>query len=192
MIDVKPGIVRVAGYIEGIRTRSGQRGRMAELRIDDKTARMVVNLYSETYERYRPMLQKDKLVIIVGEAIEDDYYASGVAVKADMVVDLNEIRSLCGCLSITLNKESIKQTLPQIQEILKNHLSDKCHVMIQYDNKTASGTISLGNDWRVNINDELLSELSEVLGSDKVTVMYKDVHKHFTAKPKFKYISGLN
>ncbi len=192
LIDVKPGIVRVAGYIEGIRTRSGQRGRMAELRIDDKTARMVVNLYSETYERYRPMLQKDKLVIIVGEAIEDDYYASGVAVKADMVVDLNEIRSLCGCLSITLNKESIKQTLPQIQEILKNHLSDKCHVMIQYDNETASGTISLGNDWLVNINDELLSELSEVLGSDKVTVMYKDVHKHFTAKPKFKYISGLN
>jgi DNA polymerase-3 subunit alpha len=191
LIDVKPGIVRVAGYIEGIRTRSGQRGRMAELRIDDKTARMVVNLYSEAYEKYRSMLQKDKLVIIIGEAIEDDYYASGVAIKADMVVDLNEIRSRCGSLLITLDKQSIKQTLPQIQDTLKNHLSDKCHVIIDYANEMANGKISLGDNWRVNINDEILNELSEILGDDKVSVMYRDVHKHFTAKPKFKYISGL-
>ena len=190
--DVKLGIVRVAGYLEGIRTRSGQRGRMAELRVDDKTARMVVNLYSEAYEKYRSVLQKDKLVIIVGEAVEDDYYSSGIAIKADMVVDLDEVRSLCGFLSLTLNRNTVKKTLPLVQEILRNHKSDKCHVIIKYENDSASGVITLGDDWKVNINDELLEELSVILGDDKVSVLYKDVHKYFTAKPKFKYISGLN
>ncbi|MEX2352670.1 MAG: DNA polymerase III subunit alpha, partial [Gammaproteobacteria bacterium] len=89
---VNPGVVRVAGYIESIRTRSGQRGRMAEIRIDDRTARVNVNLYSEVYEKYRPILQKDKLVIIAGEAVVDEYYASGISIKADKIVDLAEIR----------------------------------------------------------------------------------------------------
>lgn len=190
--DVKLGLVRVAGYLEGIRTRSGQRGRMAELRVDDKTARMVVNLYSEAYEKYRSMLQKDKLVIIVGEAIEDDYYSSGIAIKADMVVDLDEVRSLCGLLSLTLNRDTVKKTLPMVQEVLRNHKSEKCHVIIKYENDSANGLITLGDDWRVSINDELLEELFVILGDDKVSVLYKDVHKYFTAKPKFKYISGLN
>src|SRR5690606_15617031 len=81
--SLSPGIARVAGYIESIRTRSGQRGRMAELRIDDRTGRAHVNLYSDVYEQYRSMLHKDKLVVIIGEVVSDEFYASGFSIKAD-------------------------------------------------------------------------------------------------------------
>ena len=190
--SVNPGVVRVAGYIENIRTRTGQRGRMAEIRIDDRTARMIVNLYSEVYEKYRGILQKDKLVIISGEAVEDDYYATGVAIKAERIVDLAEIRALCGYLRLSLDKQKLENnTLRFIKEILARHASRKSHVYIDYNNVVAKGMLTLGEDWRVEINDDLIDELTGLIGIDNITVEYKDIHKHFTSRPKLKYISGM-
>ena len=190
---VNPGVVRVAGYIENIKTRSGQRGRMAELRIDDRTARMIVNLYSDVYEKYRAILQKDKLVIISGEALEDDYYASGVAIKAEKVAELSEIRRKCGYLIIKLDKQMMQNGFLQIiKDNLARHTSQKSHVYIEYNSGTAKGLLTLGDDWRVEINDNLLDELYKLVGKENILVEYKDVHKYFGAKQKFKFISGLN
>jgi DNA polymerase III subunit alpha len=191
--SVNPGIVRVAGYIENIRTRSGQRGRMAEIRIDDRTARMMVNLYSDVYEKYRAILQKDKLIIISGEAVEDDYYASGIAIKAEKVMELAEIRTLCGSLHIKLNKQSMQNNhLKQIKEMLAHNKSNKSNVYLEYINDLASGVITFGDDWRVEINDNLLDDISGLIGKDNIKVEYKDVHKYFISRPKLKYISGQN
>ena len=39
---------------------------MAEIMLDDKTARVQITAYSETYQLYRELLLKDQLVIIKG------------------------------------------------------------------------------------------------------------------------------
>ena len=71
---VKPRMnLTVAGYIESIRTRTGIRGRMAEVMLDDKTARIQMTVYSENYQRHRNLLLKDQLIIVKGEAVADDY-----------------------------------------------------------------------------------------------------------------------
>jgi DNA polymerase-3 subunit alpha len=190
---INPGVVRVAGYIENIRTRSGQRGRMAELRIDDRTARMMVNLYSDVYEKYRSILQKDKLIIISGEAVEDDYYASGIAIKAEKVMELTEIRTLCGSLILKLDNQMMQNNiLIQIKEILARYVSQKSYVIVEYKNDLARGVLSLGDDWRVEISDNLMDEIMDLIGNENISVEYKDVHKYFTSRPKFKYISGQN
>jgi DNA polymerase-3 subunit alpha len=190
---VNPGIVRVAGYIENIRTRTGQRGRMAEIRIDDRTARMVVNLYSEVYEKYRSVIQKDKLVIIAGEAVEDDYYSSGVAIKAEKVADLPEIRTLCGSLRLKLDPQMLKNgRLDQIRDILKNNAARKSPVFVEYNSDNAKGVLTLGDDWQVEINDTLIEEISGLIGKDNISVEYKDIHRHFAIRPRLKYISGMN
>ncbi|MGK0296895.1 MAG: DNA polymerase-3 subunit alpha [Gammaproteobacteria bacterium] len=190
---MNPGVVRVAGYIENIRTRSGQRGRMAELRIDDRTARMMVNLYSDVYEKYRSILQKDKLIIISGEAVEDDYYASGIAIKAEKVMELTEIRTLCGSLILKLDNQMMQNDfMINIKEILTRYASQKSYVIVEYKNDLARGVLTLGDDWRVEISDNLLDELIGLIGKENISVEYKDVHKYFTSRPKFKYISGQN
>jgi DNA polymerase-3 subunit alpha len=191
--EVNPGVVRVAGYIESIRTRSGQRGRMAEIRIDDRTARMVVNLYSEIYEKFRTVLQKDKLVIISGEAIEDDYYTTGVAIRAEKVMELSEVRALSGILLLRVDNQMLKNgKLHQMKEILAKYSGQKNQVLIEYNNDMSKGNIKLGDDWRVNISDQLLEELASLAGSENISVMYKDVHKHFASPQRFKFISGQN
>ncbi len=190
---VNPGVVRVAGYIESIRTRAGQRGRMAEIRIDDRTARMVVNLYSEVYEKYRSVVQKDKLVIISGEAIEDDYYTTGVAIRADKVMELPEVRALCGILSLRLDNQVLDNgKLHQMKEILAKYSGQKNQVVVEYNNEAAKGKINLGDAWKVNISDQLLEDLAVFAGNENVSVTYKDVHKHFSSPQRFKFISGLH
>jgi DNA polymerase-3 subunit alpha len=190
---MSPGVVRVAGYIENIRTRTGQRGRMAELRIDDRTARMMVNLYSDVYEKYRSILQKDKLIIISGEAVEDDYYASGIAIKAEKVMELTEIRTLCGSLILRLDNQMMQNDfMIKIKEVLARYSSQKSNVIVEYKNNLARGVLTLGDEWRVEISDNLLDELIGLIGDENISVEYKDVHKYFTSRPKFKYISGQN
>ncbi len=193
--SISLGVVRIAGYIESIRTRSGQRGRMAELRIDDRTARVHVNLYSEVYEKYRSVLQKDKLVIISGEAVADDYYESGLSVKAEKIADLADTRANCSYLVLRLDRQMMQNgMLNIIKGTLKAHANRKSPVMVEYTNGTAKGNLNLGNDWRVEISDKLLQELAGLLGNENIMVRYRDVHKYFAPanKPKFKYISGSN
>ena len=82
---VKKERLRIAGYIENIRTRAGARGRTAEIRLDDRTSRMQLTLYPEVYDRYRPNLIKDRLIIICGEAIEDEPHGLLVPAAEDNV-----------------------------------------------------------------------------------------------------------
>ncbi len=192
---ISQGVVRIAGYIESIRTRSGQRGRMAELRIDDRTSRVHVNLYSEVYEKYRAVLQKDKLVIISGEAVADDYYESGLSIKADKIVDLADVRTNSAYLVLRLDRQMMQNgTLDLIKKTLKSSPGRKSLVMFEYTNGEARGNLTLGNDWCVDISDNLLQELAAFLGKENITVSYRDVHKYFalTSKPKLKFISGYN
>jgi DNA polymerase III subunit alpha len=190
---VSLGIVRIAGYIESVRTRSGQRGRMAELRIDDRTARLHVNLYSEVYEKYRAVLQKDKLVVISGEAVADEYYESGLSVKADKIADLADIRANCAHLVLRLDHHMMQNGMSGLlKSVLKGQTSRKCHVILEYSNGIANGSLTLGNEWRVDISDNLLQQLGALIGSENVIVRYRDVHKYLapTSKPKLKFTSG--
>ena len=88
----KFGSVIVAGYIISIRTRTGSRGRMAEIRLDDRTARALVNVYSDEFIKFRHLLVKDQLVIIKGKAIEDDYIETGISIRANEIHTLDDVR----------------------------------------------------------------------------------------------------
>ena len=179
--SISLGNVRVAGYIENIRTRSGRRGRMAEIRIDDRTTRAHVNVYSDVYQQYRSILQKDTLVIIFGEAVQDEYYSSGYSIKANRIFDLAGIRSMCSRLILRIDK-SIMQNglLNSVQNILKEHTNGKNTVNIQYNNGNALGSLQLGEGWQVEVNDKLIEELTGLLGSDHINIEYKDFNRNFS------------
>jgi len=172
--SINLGNVRVAGYIENIRTRSGRRGRMAEVRIDDRTARAHVNVYSDVYQQYRSILQKDTLVIIFGDVVQDDYYASGYSIKANRIFDLAGIRSMCSKLILRIDKQMMQNgLLTSVQNVLKEHTNGNNTVNIQYNNGNALGSLQLGEGWQVEVNDKLIEELTGLLGSDHINIEYE-------------------
>jgi DNA polymerase-3 subunit alpha len=184
---VRPGRAIVAGYIENVRTRSGPRGRMAEIRIDDRTARAHLTIYSEVYHKVRACLIKDKLIIAAGEAVQDDYYDTGYYIKTDAVFDLAKIRDSCASLKLTLNKELMKNgILDNIKYAFSQCSHRKRPVIIEYDCEYASGEINLGDDWKIEINDKLIDDLRRFVGEKNVLITYHGLNNYILQQTSHK------
>ena len=187
------GSATIAGYIEAIRTRPGRRGRTAEICLDDRTARLYATLYPETYQQYRNMLHKDRLVIVAGEAVDDDYYDVGYSFKVDRLFSLDEIRSVCGELNLYLHEKGMKAgLLEEIKRLLETHNNGARPVIIHYIRDGVTAAINPGQSWRVDINEKLLEDMRELLGRDNVKVEYTDVRRFLHYQPGLSKASGIN
>jgi DNA polymerase-3 subunit alpha len=170
--DIRPGAVTVAGYVDRVRTRSGMRGRMAEIRLEDRTARAHVTLYSEVYERFRSMVAKDQLLIVRGDATEDEYLESGVSVIARELLTLEQMRRQAR-LRLRLGGAVLQNgAIGELSRVLAEHRSGTCPVSIEYNNQQASGSLHCGDAWKVAVSDQLLEQLRAVLGEENVSVLY--------------------
>jgi DNA polymerase-3 subunit alpha len=175
--NIKPGNIVVAGYVMNIRTRSGTRGRMAEIRIDDRTGRAVLTAYSEEYLRYRHLIVKDQLIIVKGVAVEDDYLENGYSITVNEVYNLDEIRNKHASLRMRIDSKDINNgTVGYLQELLTPHCPGPCNVLIEYINDNAQGMVHFGNEWKVSLTDELLNRLYNSLGKENVMLDYRMNH----------------
>ena len=187
------GKATVAGYIETIRTRPGRRGRMAEICLDDRTARVYATLFPETYQQYRNMLHKDRLVIATGEAVEDDYYDIGYSFRVESLFSLDEIRNACGDLVVYLSEEVMQDgLLDGIKQVLVDHKGGARPVVFEYSRGGVSAALTPGRSWRVDINEKLLEDMRELLGRDNVKVEYRDVRRFLHHQPVLNKASGHN
>ena len=163
----------VAGYIMNIRTRKGRQGRMAELRLDDRTARALVNVYAREYQKYRRLLQRDQLVVIKGRAVEADYAESGVCIRASEICRLDEIRGQRASLILTMRAGQLQNGgIDRLKQALAPFKNGASAVHIHYHNGQAAARLNLGPAWCLTINDELLDRLSESIGKDNVKIDY--------------------
>ena len=163
----------VAGYIMNIRTRKGRQGRMAELRLDDRTARALVNVYAREYQKYRKLLLRDQLVVIKGRAVEADYAESGVSIRASEIFRLDEIRGQRASLILTLRAGQLQNGgIDRLKQALTPFKNGASTVHIHYHNGQAAARLDLGPAWCLTINDELLDRLSESIGKDNVKIDY--------------------
>ncbi|HLF67046.1 MAG TPA: DNA polymerase III subunit alpha, partial [Gammaproteobacteria bacterium] len=164
----------LAGFLTALRivkTRQGKK--MAIVTIDDQSARMEVTLFANEYEKYRPLLQEDALLIVQGSAANDEY-SGGLRMRVEQVFDLNHARD-------HLAKRLVLKMLPTVTEedfvdtlVAKLHpyCLGKCPVYIQYLQENAKAELKLGDNWRVRPDAQLIQTLGEWLGSDQVSVEY--------------------
>ena len=62
---------------------------------------------ARTTRKYGELLQKDSLVIMKGEAVEDDYLESGVSIIAAEAYSLAELRRRYGSIRLKINKNML-------------------------------------------------------------------------------------
>ena len=171
--DITPGKATIAGYIDSIRIRTGQRGRMAEIRLDDRTARIHMTLYSETYQMYRDIVAKDQLIIAKGEVKEDDYFESGYSFIGKELFTLDDIRTRAATLKLCIDKDMIhKGLLRDVKELLYKNRSGENKLIIEYNSELAQGKLSAGDEWKIRLNESVLSELRNLIGEKNIEVDY--------------------
>jgi len=175
----------VIGLIHDIRIIKSRRGdTIAILTLDDRSARIEVSLFGEVYEGARELLGKDIVVLVEGVVSVDEYSGnSQLQVRARKVTLFKEARQhYVRNITLNLQHENLPvESLHILQKILSEYScpeqevngSDKsCDVVVNYVGEGVKGSIVLGKQWRVQVEDELLHKLRQQYGTGHITVNY--------------------
>lgn len=160
----------VAGLVSAMRVMTTKRGdRMAIVTLDDRSARMDVKLFSEVFEHARDRLGKDKLVIVKGEVMQDDY-SGGNVVSAEEVLDIAAAReAFSNGLVLEIERNQIDEPfLDGLAGILRSASEGRCPVLLKYRGDGARAHGFFGYRWRVAPGDDLLLRLHRHLGDNRV------------------------
>ncbi len=161
--------VLLAGIVSGLRLQQTRRGRMAVITLDDGSAQIELTVFNEEYERSRPWIKEDELLVVQGKASLDEY-SGNVRVSGEELFDFATARSRFA-QQLVLQCDG-SASVAQLREILLPWREGECNILINYNNPVASCQLRLGEVWRVTLKDELLRDLRTLLQPENVKVVY--------------------
>ncbi len=146
--------------------------------LDDGTARIEVSANHERFQRFKDIIQADRVVVIEGEIYEREGYDRPMG-RLTKAFSLNEIRQKrANSIQIKLAVEHLTQSLSSdLQKILLPFCNvDMCNhipMQLQIDYPYASAEVHLGLNWKVAPQDELLAKLRDYFGKDVIHIEYQ-------------------
>lgn len=170
----KAGNQVIVGLIMATRIMNSRRGTMAVMTLDDSSAWIEVTLFSEAYTEFRELLVKDTIVIAEGRISTDDRTGK-LAMRASGLRSLIDARqSSVSDLTIEVSAEKVDEQFAELLEkTLAGASGGSCPVSLVYRQPSNSARIRLGKRWQVVPSDELIQELREVVGAEKVALQYR-------------------
>lgn len=163
----------VGGLVVAIRKkRTRDHGNMAFMTLEDATGRVDVILQSGLFQKHAHWLEKNQ-VIVAGGTIEPDAHTGNFRMRAASIKSLTMLRAAAGIwldLDGRQYQEGVgyQEMLTRLAAILREYKGNGCHVNIHYRGACARADIVFGQDWSVLPSDELLAELSGLLGAQQV------------------------
>lgn len=165
----------IAGIVSGVRNRMTARGKMAIVGLDDGTTRIEVVVGSDLLNQYQALLKDDQLIIVEGR-VSNDEFSGGIRVNARKLHNLSGLRnSKASFLKISCNGQADAVKLKALLKPYCKSASDEargCPVKVEYHNQSSKVELMLGNDWRVDLHDELIAGLTEWLSLSNVKILY--------------------
>ncbi|MES2012547.1 MAG: DNA polymerase III subunit alpha, partial [Pseudomonadota bacterium] len=165
----------LAGIVSGVRIRMTARGKMAIVGLDDGTTRIEVVVNNEMLNQYQQLLKDDQLVIVEGK-VSNDEFSGGVRVNARKLHDLSSLRnSRASFLKISCNGQADAVKLKALLQPYCKAATDEqrgCAVKVEYHNAVSKVELMLGNDWRVDLHEELIAGLTAWLSRENVKILY--------------------
>jgi len=161
--------ITVAGLVAELK----KRGNRVSVILDDDSARMEVSFFSEAFQNFRHLLEKDEIVVISGTLRYDDFSASWT-VNAKNVVQIDRViesRAKSMVLSLVPNGQG-DQLLVKLHDVLLPYREGSCVVSVHYIGDSASARLNLGPEWSVRPSRELRDKLSALLGGKNVRMLY--------------------
>jgi DNA polymerase III subunit alpha len=165
----------IAGVIVAIRIRMTARGKMAIVTLDDAISRVDVVVGNDLLTQSQRLVQEDQLLIVEGRVGHDDF-TGGIRVTARKLFDLATARNqFAHHLKISCNGQSDAAKLRDILKpycgVSQNNLK-RCRVKIDYHNEKGHVELLLGQDWQVDLHDELIDGLTQWLSEENVKILY--------------------
>jgi len=169
---------RAAGLVIDIRTRQTKQGKtMGFVVLDDRTDRLELALFGDIYDKYRPLLTRDSLLVAEGGLAIDDY-TNTLRLTVEKLYSMEQAREAFA-RSLALNWNTAEPSLQaavfiaKLKTILQPFKGGACLVSLNYTSLQAKAIVQLGDDWRVNPTDELLARLKSLFGAGGVDIRYR-------------------
>ena len=164
---------RVAGIITNIRTRQTKRGdRIAIFTLDDGTTQIEVVCFSECFQKYRPLLNEDQLIIVDGEVSLDDF-SNTARIIARELGTLDQAREKFAKYMQVHLPMLPTFDIQHLKRVLTQHAGGNCPVVLRYLRDNIQTDIRLGKNWLIKPTESLLALLREELSIDNVTLIYE-------------------
>jgi len=162
--------VVLAGIVSGLRIQQTRRGRMAIITLDDGDSQVELTVFNEEFERSRPWINEDELLIVRGKASYDEY-SERVRVNGDELFDFASARSHFAEQLLLRCNGGV--SVEQLKSVFMPYREGPCSVKIDYRSQNAACQLQLGEIWKVTLDEVLLKELRGLLDTDNVDVIYR-------------------
>ncbi len=164
----------VAGLVVALQIRQTARGAMAFVTLDDRTGRVELKLFNEAYQRFRTLLERDRVLVAVGPVAVDEY-SGALAMTVDELLDLDQTRSRYARALVLHPPESVWG--PEFSQALAELLAPfreggRCPVLVQWRQGEAQGCLKLGDTWKIQPLHGLMQRLAGWLGERNVRLEY--------------------
>ncbi len=146
--------------------------------LDDGTARVEVSCNHERFQRFKDIIQPEKVVVIEGEIYEREGYERPMA-RLSKAFSLNEIRQKrANSIKIQLSDDLLGPALGlELQKILAPYCNIDMyqHIPVQLfiEQPYATAELHLGPSWKVAPLDELLAKLRDYFGKEALHIEYQ-------------------
>jgi len=161
--------VTVAGLVLEIRRRPNR----VTLILDDRSARLEVSLFEETFQQYRDIIVKDAILIVEGTLRFDDFIEAW-RLQAKTLMDIDRARERFA-RRLWLRWPEVfdgPQGMNRFEELLKPYLKGPCGLSVFISRAQYSGKLNLPDSWSVRASRDLLDKLSAVVGRDGWYLVY--------------------
>ena len=159
----------MAGLVLEIRRRPNR----VTLILDDRSARLEVSLYEETFQQHRDIIVKDAILIVEGTLRFDDFIEAW-RLQAKTLMDIDRARErFARRLWLRWPAEfDGPQGMNRFEQMLKPYLRGPCGVSVAVNRPSYTGRLNLADAWSVRPTRELLDKLSALVGRDGWYLVY--------------------
>jgi DNA polymerase-3 subunit alpha len=159
----------VAGLVLEIRRRPNR----VTLILDDRSARLEVSLYEETFQQYRDIIVKDAILIVEGTLRFDDFIEAW-RLQAKTLMDIDRARErFARRLWLRWPEElDAPHGMGRFEELLRPYLKGPCGVSVVISRPSYTGRLNLAETWSVRPTRELLDRLSALVGREGWYLVY--------------------
>jgi DNA polymerase III subunit alpha len=159
----------VAGLVLEIRRRPNR----VTLILDDRTGRLEVSLFEETFQQHRDIIVKDAILVVDGSLRYDDFIEAW-RLQAKSLMDIDRARERFA-RRLWLKWPAAFEGpsgMNRFEEMLKPYIRGPCGVGVVVSRPDYSGRLNLGDAWSIRPTRELLDKLSAVVGRDGWHLVY--------------------
>jgi DNA polymerase-3 subunit alpha len=164
--------VILAGLVSAIRTQNTEKGKRAFVQLDDKTAYYEIFIFSNVYEEFEHLIQKEEVLIIEGSLNTD--FSGNMRLRIETLHDIDSARNtFARHLQLSVKQAQTEHGLVErLEALLLQQTETTCPVFIHYEMDKATAQIRLGEEVNAMLSDELLTSLRKELGEDSVNIRY--------------------